>query len=319
MLKADPFICCNYFLLQYICFLCFSICEDQHVQSAMLYPAPDNYKELLLVGVNAKMAQRRLQEAIQERFRSFSIFTQNIANYRQHTIEFDIPTKDFNVVKTIKRDHTDELEEVMSATCELLLKGRNATNRYAPYWAYYVWVPAHFVLEENECREILESNSTPDVIRHKLQNILHRSFSVRFHLHLHFPRKILALRQPTFLAYRQFRQSSAKNNGLDHFSSFYNDSVLLEIEPHELEMSPMPRLIALSELEDAMSRHQDKKSLGPVLPLRNPRHIATMALKKVCVMVAGVRGHMVIPSFALNPSTTENQCQLHHIQFILYR
>ena len=298
-----------------IIFIFCSICTRKDIQLAEIFQHPEDSRKLFLTGVNATSIQEQLEVEFSKRFTSFTILTEDVSKNFHHTYEYAGKKKVFNVIKTLERDwdHRHDIEIVKSATCELILEGENITSRHAPYKSHYVLVPAHFVLDEEECHKLLMDDSPEEAIKHKHQDLAGRSRQSQYFLQLHNPRKLLTLQPATSMfAYRHFRKSSEVKESPRHFQSFLNDTALLEIAFHELNMNG-PQIIPFADLEESMNTNQiHEAKLGAILPVRNSEVLSLMAMKRVIVKVGHSTGHMIIP-----PRSTGKNKLLHHIQFVI--
>ena len=295
----------------------FRVCQTEKISSALLYQSLADREVLQLVGIGATDAARQiLQQAIVPQYPSYQIFTKNIKHRSEHFKHYTGSKKSFNVIRELWREHTGQYEQVKTATCELILKGENITNRHAPYTAYYAYVSAHFVLEQSECENLLKRDILEIQVIDKHKEVTSRAINTKYYLQSQSPNKWLTLKPaPLWWNYRHFKRNFAEEKEPSHFSSFLNDSALLEIDPYELNMAHnKQKVIQKSALEDAMKNHEDNSILDVVFPLRKPKDLELMVEKKVRVKVGKYSGYMVPAEIALEPDARP---LLHHIQFVL--
>ena len=278
----------------------------------MLYQAPFDPKELLVVGVNAHNAKSRLQEAVNEQYPGYRITTDSIKSYRGHTTEF---TRDeekiaFSVIKTNFVPSAAEYVEVSTATCELILEGESVDRR-TPSTNLYAFAPAHLVLEEKDFEKLNDKDVQEGTAGHVQGDLAGRVLNYRYYLKLFNPTTWARLvKGDVIFSYRQFPRGPRK--GEDHFSSFYNDSILLEIQNNTT--------IPLPTLKTAMQRNQKGDELGGVFPINDGNQLRLMGLNFAKVEVGPSSGYMVCPGTQLrnkNKPSKDDRPQLLHAQFVV--
>jgi len=190
----------------------------------------------------------------------------------------------FNVRNEIQRS---------TAVCELVMKGK-VLDPLNPYTGYFAVVPAHFLLENNECGELLAKSVTPETLTCMKDKVTARIGRSTITMEKFNSSKKLELKFTSLLAYRHYRVEEAPPN---HYKSYLNDLVLLEINPHQLLLNT-ENLIPGSEIENAMTEiftsTRLKCSMGEILPIQDPTILAAMAMAKVRVRVGHAYGYMVL-------------------------
>ena len=293
---------------------CCRICRRKDVSSAILYQSFSDVKELLLVGVGAYKAESTLRMELRLQFPLYTIDTKTINHRSKHFKEFINLENPYSVFKELRRDHTGKFEKVKTATCELILQGENIGVEDVPYTAYYAYVSAHFLLDEKECKELLKRDTPEIQVRAQRKEVASRAFDTKYSLVMQpTSKKLILLPSPTWWEYRHFKLDSDEDKGPTHFSSFLNDSALMEIDPRLLLVNH-PNIISKSELHVSMETHKDNSTLDVIFPLRDPEDLENMAARKVRVKVGNAIGHMIPSGIMIGPG---ERPQLYHIQFVM--
>ena len=291
-----------------ICVFFSSICAEEQVSSAMLYQAPFDPKELLVVGVNADNARCRLQKAVDDHYPDFKVITDSIKNYREHTREFMGKEEKiaFNLIKTNYIPSDDKFVDVGSATCELILEGENLDDR-APGTTLFAFAPAHLVLEEKDFEKLNDKNVHEGTAGLVQADLAGRALSYRYYLKTLHPKRFAKLvKGDVIYSYRQFQRGPKKD--IDHFSSFYNDSILLEI--------PFNKNVTISTLTKAMQKNQKGAELGDIFPINDADDLQFMGENFVKVEIGPSSGYMVCPGIPLG-NNVDSRPQLFHAQFVV--
>lgn len=282
----------------------------------MLYTSPYDDKELLVVGINAKKAETRLQAMIQDKYSQFTIFTDSIEDYTQHTktMTGGGDCKAFNAIKEIHIPHKNNYEEVSRATCELILQGRNVVNQKS-YVANYAFVSAHFALDKRDMEKLNEPDVHEGESRRVQEVTSGKALNARFALSLFNPRKWVTLRlEGVLCTYRYYQQGL--DQGQSHHSSFMTDAILMEIEESK---DVGDRVLTPEEMEEAMRMRKDGMSIGNVFPVNDIRCLLAMGGRRVKVKVGASTGYMILPGIPLKKKNAkpEDRPQICHIQFII--
>ena len=301
-----------------------------------------DHKQLFLIGIGANNAKLAICTALQEHFPCYTIFTTNIDNCSQHINELS-GDKIFNVVKEIEIGDSGESQPVKMATCDLILQAENIARKHTRHTAYYAYVSAHLILEEEDCKELLREDLADIQVTIKNKEIAGAAVHTNYFLELPGSNKRLSLRSaPIFWNYRHYRRVR-DDNAAHSFEYFLNDSALVQIEGEELFFSE-DAVISQDEITSAMTNGADGIMFGQVLPIDEPDELLTMAIKNVSVIVGDAFGYMILPGMLINECThTNSQAEdpqhlqqqsattpnsqmeqesvnrqlLHHIQFIL--
>lgn len=295
---------------------CYSVCDECKVEYATLYQSPDDPEELLVVGVNAEKAKSHLASQLSKMYPEYTIATQNIEQGIIQTKELagSKSKSRFKVTKSILQRHTYSYVDVSEATCELILQAE-IVNSHHPYSGCF----AHLILDASECERLVAENAHEDFITHMQQNVAGKSVNTRYTLKQVLKSdKTLDLRStPPMFMYRHYRQGQTLPV---HYGSFLADTALLQIEHHQLSYDNSHSSIQLSELSDAMAMREEHAPTDVIFPLRDPKDLAKMALKRVRIRVGPSTGYMILGGIDLQPrgrSQQDTRHLLHHLQFMI--
>ncbi|XP_067946649.1 uncharacterized protein [Watersipora subatra] len=290
------------------------VCAEENVTSAMLYPSMSKEKELLVVGVGAdEGVQDKLKHKMKQYFPEFTITTNNIKTYTDHTRPY---AKSLMAVKELSRENKT-YRVVSEATCELILEATDPTHGdNIP--RLYAFVSAHFVLDEPEQELLKQSNVHENADKHVRQTTTGKNLDNLYSLSLLMPRKHLPVyAHDVIFSYRPYRRPEEDDQGPSHFSSFYGDACLLQIDEASINFED-DKIISKEELSSAMQERPDQKKIGDILPVTDAKDIIGMATKKVKIEVGPSSGYMILPGRALKSKKAEtSRPQLHHIQFVI--
>lgn len=283
----------------------------------MLYPSPSNSKELLLVGVDAGKAEERIADAMKSQYPKFNIFTDTIAHYSQHSRLF--VKKALTVVKEIFREGQNNIYfEEGTATCELILEGENVGNKI-PDAAYYAFVPAHFVLKQDDMERLLDENVHEGADKHIQRDTAGKTVDDRYFMKMFNSPQVLTLdARDVMYSYRHYEPKHGDNSPA--YTDYMNDSYLLKIEKSEFSKAhDLGPAISRDQLEESMKMAQDGAPLGNAFPVKDLRQLRRMGRHKVKVQVGAYYGYMITAGLALDLKDGEqdDRPQIAHVQFIM--
>ena len=203
------------------------------------------------------------------------------------------------MVKEIEIGQAHESTPVETATCDLILQGKNFGRRHAPYMAYYAYVSAHLILEDKDCRDLLNKDVMDAHVEIKREEINGKAGYTNYYLELpETEKRLTLLSAPIQWNYRHYRQSQLQTTS-SNFDWYLNDSALLEIDGREL-LTEEDSVISLPELTSAMKIHKDGIELREILPINDNQILITMAKENVRVKIGGVSGFMVPPGWCID-------------------
>lgn len=289
----------------------------------MLYPSPHNSKELLLVGVEAGKAKKRLVDAFKVSYPKFSIHnhTDNITAYFKHSRP--LTQRAFTVIREcFHRERQNTRKKYLyvgKATCELILEGENVGNKI-PDKAYYALVPAHLVLTGGDMKILLEENVHEEADKHIHRDTAARGVDDRYFMQMSNSEKVLTLdARDVIYSYRRHRPRCTEHP--HPCFTYMNDSYLMEIKKSEFSIahnsSPPP--ISRDELKKSMKYAWDGAPLGNIFPVRDPQLLDWMSQCGMRVQVGSSYGYMISRGTALDLQATgiDDHPLLFHAQFMV--
>ena len=95
---------------------------------------------------------------------------------------------------------------VAATSCELILCARNHNSAHAPYTAYYACVPAHLVLENKDCEELLSHNLSDLSVAMKKREVDGRASHTKYYMKSPETNKCLSLRSAPIMWSYQYRK-----------------------------------------------------------------------------------------------------------------
>ena len=192
--------------------------------------------------------------------------------------------------------------KVNSTKCELVLSGQTLEVNH-PQEAYYAVVPAHLVLDNSECEEMMKAHNptTIDDMRDKKES---RASHYRYSFNQHNSPKKNDLDFNPMFVYSHYTSPREPAGG---HNSFSKDLALIKIHQHQLQETPRQQPgVLLQHLKIAMTKKsrpvllkgtfiEDTVDIDQIFPLQLASTLDKMGQRGVWVMVGGetYTGYMV--------------------------
>ena len=266
-----------------------------------------------------------LETKSEEHLSTFSTNARTMNYYYQHSDILCESKMPFIVCKTVGLQHLDTPNpgylHVAATSCELILCARNHNSAHAPYTAYYACVPAHLVLENKDCEELLSHNLSDLSVAMKKREVDGRASHTKYYMKSPETNKCLSLRSAPIMWSYQYCKSDIEKEQGPTSSVFMNDLALLEIEPREL-LTENNNIISLNEIKFAMQYQLDGAKLVESFFIKDLQSLQAAMSTKVRVKVRGKMGYMVPHKCAHETdqalqATKKDPQLLHHISFVL--
>ncbi|KAF6024485.1 hypothetical protein EB796_017213 [Bugula neritina] len=207
-----------------------------------------------------------------------------------------------------------KLEITEFATCELVLTG-DVEDTKSPYVGHFAMAPAHLVLEERQCVELLKADAPSDALEHMRDVVAGINRKMRYAVETKQTSKSIdLLMDSSLLIYRHYKNERASENDC---KNFLNDIVLFQIKYRHLVDPENRRLMAQINTACGESTKPGLKA-SMIFPC-SAEDLKQMSRRRVCVKVKGADGHVVQGDLRREDTTVDQgkRMVLHHIQFVL--